>query len=1749
MKVTVAFGEMKVVVPCGSGDFSVKELAAKAVYRMKHSLKSSSDLDRILVQSLSISRDGGILDWDDLVSDVLDDREQLVAQYSIESSLPGPAFSSTSFTPAPTLTPLVFEISRLHRTIGDQDPGANSNMLLSHARIGHSNVADIFEDPNKADSGYKSDHTRLFCDLPSRVAGRQALVTPPLPPPIVFDYDKNAVSSTMPQHSVNKVTPQSPTSFETPSTNTRLGLPFLASDDVAMDKLSEVLSRQRAHLKSNWDYGKDDYAEDDEEADADDDEDDVDEDDFMEVSDAISGKGTAFLASAIAIPTTPVAETSMTASSSGKRSTATIGTDGEGGNFSDEGLSTVRRVIQPKETEFASGPDTSSNSSFTGTQTSRALEPLISFADTPQKESSFLDWAPFQQRQQSTLADRQRVRTPPVSSVRRTIPEEREGDKVEANRNNHACNQPLVKAKAKSFVPGVCRPLQKTIQALGDEGTEEEAEAEEDYPMLRLDYRLKGDGQDADMVTGSPPKSNPAPQVPTADELHQPSRPPHRGLTTPAVLQWLESTQAATQAAGGGISPFATPSSIISGSSSLAHTSTGVCEEETISASQHDLVSRVIRRNVREASEDLRRGFFLAGYQSEPLTIRFANAMPGENLGIQIKPIFADPSEIMSFAGGLTLHPNLNGKWQVGAVHWNEAGLEVHAIMPNGRVAREGILSVGDRILSINGTSLIGVPFDKGKDIFQEALKNQELVLRVLPYTGKIARCASTANDSGPCSSPPLLPTREVGAVVTDNEKPKCGLVIVVDNSGKAKEAASSKPGPPPPPRRSPHTALSQGRQQANEASAKAAPILPPRQKQEASHSQALTSGLETKTVRLRKGASGLGFSLTSRDQHQRKPNCLVFIKNILPGGAALLDGKLKPGDRLLMVDDKDVSELGQTATVALLREKPIGSLVTLVVLSGPHHQGQSYSSTRNSDDTRSNRIDSAQNLQEVNKEDSLKYFAVDPTVVKLHTFEIPISCGSKNEATERIDPKTSNRSFSIPSSLLASAFTLGVSVRVCPLNTDDCSAEVLETAMKAVAKTTAVTSAEVTSDISVREDCSKNGVFVRTVIPGGAAHKDGRLKVEDRLLAIDDHPLSCLSSSDALSLLKTSISRITADREPFVRLLVARRIHGVAVEAPQIHPSQSTTTEALPKRLGNSTNLRRSEGASSGSLDSLLIDAANRMNSFVVSANVHQTAQDEAPQPSTSTSGTRQQCSALKKDQKTFFGKKQPNQPNTLRKYSSLEALRSPKILLEAPTQTEPSGQIYRCDSQGTVDTTTDSDSTTLNDLSGRGVGDQLSDSSGYDVLAVGASCLYDDEKYTSGAISEPEMLPSLQRRRRVRRKVGGSRTRSRSRRRDAGDRHQRTVVVVKQPKIDLDKMVVVAFDKSQTSGGLQESVAVQTSPSEEDQDSNDLQKRRTNVQVQQSKRNHPSESALKKLLRFVKPSGRSHSEYTPPVARIFSGRNLDRGTVAYTSTHYPSLHLPMRSPLTTDLACASTGAAGRLICDASRLQIHRARLVGDRPRVLFHRTWNPMDPTLLYANSTPIKTFQASFSQTKNQPPPILLPLDSDLKATSPSLGANATPDAGNYVSLGQQQNYAELAFSSTPKQYQQQRQTVRLVHGSADSTLAHIPPPMATLSLTKLKSVLSSCPPQQPLPDEELVTPAIALDGISHSGSGVGDSKSTNKCTINQLKVYEDAEALYRHLSHVRIADETSSMTNHSILEPPNASTSSVPHTDVS
>lgn len=53
--------------------------------------------------------------------------------------------------------------------------------------------------------------------------------------------------------------------------------------------------------------------------------------------------------------------------------------------------------------------------------------------------------------------------------------------------------------------------------------------------------------------------------------------------------------------------------------------------------------------------------------------------------------------------------------------------------------------------------------------------------------------------------------------------------------------------------------------------------------------------------VMLLSGPEGLGFSITSRDV-PISGSAPIYVKNILPRGAAIHDGRLKAGDRLLEV-------------------------------------------------------------------------------------------------------------------------------------------------------------------------------------------------------------------------------------------------------------------------------------------------------------------------------------------------------------------------------------------------------------------------------------------------------------------------------------------------------------------------------------------------------------------------------------------------------------------------------------------------------------------------------------------------------------------------------------------------------------------------------------------------------------------------------------------------------------------------------
>lgn len=100
----------------------------------------------------------------------------------------------------------------------------------------------LFEDQNKADSGYKSDHTRQLFDLPPPMqelpsrssvdAGnrQRSTVTPPLPPPVVADFDSLGKRSELPFNASDGC----PISITDPPL---LDLPFPLKIDQQVDKV------------------------------------------------------------------------------------------------------------------------------------------------------------------------------------------------------------------------------------------------------------------------------------------------------------------------------------------------------------------------------------------------------------------------------------------------------------------------------------------------------------------------------------------------------------------------------------------------------------------------------------------------------------------------------------------------------------------------------------------------------------------------------------------------------------------------------------------------------------------------------------------------------------------------------------------------------------------------------------------------------------------------------------------------------------------------------------------------------------------------------------------------------------------------------------------------------------------------------------------------------------------------------------------------------------------------------------------------------------------------------------------------------------------------------------------------------------------------------------------------------------------------------------------------------------------------
>lgn len=230
--------------------------------------------------------------------------------------------------------------------------------------------------------------------------------------------------------------------------------------------------------------------------------------------------------------------------------------------------------------------------------------------------------------------------------------------------------------------------------------------------------------------------------------------------------------------------------------------------------------------------------------------------------------------------------------------------------------------------------------------------------------------------------------------------------------------------------------------------------------------------------IELTKGNYGLGFSVTTRD-NPAGGHCPIYIKNILPKGAAVEDGRLKPGDRLLEVNNMEMTGKSQAEVVALLRSIVNGGKVRLIV--------------SRQEEVPSSNIADSNNVgvpvivpENKEKEQSPKDdFSPKKNRVIL-TLDIPVHDSEKAG--------------------------LGVSVKGKTSTSDDAS------------------------NIDL-------GIFIKSVLHGGAASRDGRLRTNDQLLNVNGVSLLGLSNSDAMETLRRAMLNKNSSITGVITLTIARRV------------------------------------------------------------------------------------------------------------------------------------------------------------------------------------------------------------------------------------------------------------------------------------------------------------------------------------------------------------------------------------------------------------------------------------------------------------------------------------------------------------------------------------------------------------------------------------------------------------------------------
>nr|XP_018899878.1 PREDICTED: protein scribble homolog isoform X6 [Bemisia tabaci] len=252
----------------------------------------------------------------------------------------------------------------------------------------------------------------------------------------------------------------------------------------------------------------------------------------------------------------------------------------------------------------------------------------------------------------------------------------------------------------------------------------------------------------------------------------------------------------------------------------------------------------------------------------------------------------------------------------------NSDAIFISRLTEGGVAERNGVLQVGDKVISINGIDMEGARHDQAVTMLTGLERHIRIVAeREVPV---LKDPSAPAQSPGPEKSPKVF---GVPKPYTSLYSANSYMANRPGYPGIRTGAASPREVPLTPPKPAPRK-LTPAPGISTAPSAQASSTAT---EGSTAGTAGTTAESETQDVTLVKDGGSLGFSIIGGTDHVCTPFGMnspgIFISHIVPEGIAAKSGKLRMGDRILAVNNEDISQYThQEAVMALL--KPTSEII-----------------------------------------------------------------------------------------------------------------------------------------------------------------------------------------------------------------------------------------------------------------------------------------------------------------------------------------------------------------------------------------------------------------------------------------------------------------------------------------------------------------------------------------------------------------------------------------------------------------------------------------------------------------------------------------------------------------------------------------------------------------------------------------------------------------------------------------------------